>query len=155
MHHAIFPNAKGRSVTADLQLLGTAAYGVDPAILMASAPLVTWATALYEEWIPAEWLTIIANQAIRQASSITWNSAGGPAAVVVLSLKRLGWTMATADDWITPKGTLSLSGYGPREIKTLSERAARFFVLFVRAQHLHASRALLGRVEGQSPPYLL
>ena len=54
VHASAFPRPAGRSLTADVQLTGRQAHGVDPAIDMASSPIITWAIAWWEAWIPHE-----------------------------------------------------------------------------------------------------
>ena len=59
MHASMCPRPAGRSLTADVQLTGKQAHGVDPGIDMASSPIVAWTTAWWEEWIPREWMRVI------------------------------------------------------------------------------------------------
>ena len=74
------PNPTERSATVDLQLAGAAPHGIDPTIEMASAPLVFWATAYHERWIPVAWLKDIAEAAaIQSREGLSWGDAGGPA----------------------------------------------------------------------------
>ena len=107
VHRAVFPQCQGRSATADLQLVGTAAHGVDPAIEMATAPTIAWATALHEEWVPRHWLQeSMAHAAALPREVLSWNNACGPAAVVRLSLERIGWSVISASQWSNANGEI-------------------------------------------------
>ena len=125
VHRTIFPNTKGRSAIADMQLVGGQADGVDPAIGMAVAPIYTWAKAIYEQWIPYAWIVRIVQEAAKNIDSLNWSNSVGPAAVTALSSQRIGWKMSQAKTFVTGEALIHLDEVGPREVKTLAERAAQ------------------------------
>ena len=65
-------------------------------------------------------------RAARKEKAPTWNNAAGPAAVTLLSLRRLGWSLCDESSFLDDKGTvLTFDDYGPRAIRALVERAAQ------------------------------
>ena len=86
----------GKQVDAVLYLAdgGTAA-PADPTYAAHVLPIVTWATALWQRWVPAAQMIRAADRAaVRVLSSgiPRWQLVSGPAGAFVATLARLGWT---------------------------------------------------------------
>ena len=62
----------------------------------------------------------------------------------MLSLARLGWGFDGWTIFVTPKGNLDLSLYGPRDIKILVERAAQDWTWTEASKHRPAYAELVG-----------
>ena len=81
-------------ILADASLKGRA----DPAFDAHTDPIVSWASATWSAWLPPRALQLIMEKAISRLSQTDhiWAAVRGPAAAVVASLWRLGWTIRSA-----------------------------------------------------------
>ena len=79
----------------------------DPAFGAHLIPIVTWPTAIWEQWLP----TVLLEGSIADAKSKAvkaarpWAVATGPVTVLVLTAARLGWTVHGATAFTTDDGT--------------------------------------------------
>ena len=94
----------------DLALMmadGSATGMADPAFGAHLIPIGTWATAVWEEWLPIKLL----DGSVADAKSKVikaprpWAVATGPATVFILTTARLGWTVHSATTMTTDDGT--------------------------------------------------
>ena len=109
---------------------------------MAVSPVVAWATAWWESWIPHVCLKTIMRSALKERA-LSWNSAAGPAAVTLLSMRRFGWSFCDESSFWDEKGNLlSLDDLGPREIKTLVSRKAQDWTWKIVAMHRTAYQGI-------------
>jgi len=89
------------SANVDLTLLvadGTASGKADPAFEAHSAPIGTWAEAVWSQWLPAAAFRSIVNTAINKLADrpSPWAVVSGPGAAMVASARRLGWLVKSA-----------------------------------------------------------
>ena len=84
-----------------------------------------------------EWMEIsTAHISAPPRGSLIWSASCGPVAVVRLSLERIGWSILSASKWATNKVCIvDLDEYGPREVKSLVERAAQDWTWAQASKH--------------------
>ena len=107
---------------------GNARAGADPAFDAHTMPIGDWATAVWESWMPEramERLTIVAKKKLRKAKNV-WAKVKGPAAAMVASSQRLGWTVVSSTELQTDQGeVLDLLLDSPAAVKLEVARAAK------------------------------
>ena len=80
--------------------------GADPAFDAHLMPIGDWATAVWESWMTEramERLVAKAKQTLREAKNV-WAKVKGPAAAMVASCQRLGWTVVSSTELRTDQG---------------------------------------------------
>ena len=80
--------------------------GADPAFDAHLMPIGDWATAVWEGWMPEramERLTAAAKKKLKKAKRV-WAVVKGPAAAMVASCQRLGWTVIGSTEICTDQG---------------------------------------------------
>ena len=97
---------------------GTAKGRADPAFDAHALPIGQWAQAVWHRWLPLPALNKIAAKAklavrLLQPSQL-WRNVKGPAAAMVASAQRIGWTVCDATRLITDLGiSLNLTNDPP------------------------------------------
>jgi hypothetical protein len=81
--------------------------GADPAVAAHAEPIGTWAMAAWESWVPrCTMLRSVASAAQRLGKARNvWNAVHGPAAAMVATATRLGWTVQDAFTATTDLGS--------------------------------------------------
>ena len=100
---------------------GSATGMADPAYGAHLIPIGTWATAIWEHWLPVSMLEGSIAEALNKAVKAPrpWTVATGPASVFVLTAARLEWTIHGATSITTDDGTpLSFCLDPPAVVKT-------------------------------------
>ncbi len=99
--------ARGRDldltlITADTQ----SAHRTDPAFAAHIEPIAKWAQAVWYSWLPAQLMSsMIARARVRLAAAKrVWQAVTGPAAAVVATAGRIGWTVHSATSITTDEG---------------------------------------------------
>ncbi len=121
--------ARGRDldltlITADTQ----PTHRTDPAFAAHIEPIAKWAQAVWYTWLPAQLMTtMIAKARARLArAKRVWQAVKGPAAAVVATAGRIGWTMHSATSITTDEGRhLNLDLDPPCVIATYVAAAVR------------------------------
>ncbi len=108
--HASAPRGGGAGRQLDLALMladGSETGRADPAFDAHADPIGQWATAVWEEWLPATALLRIAADALKRLSAAKnpWHQCKGPAAGFVATATRLGWVVHDAFSVTTDDGT--------------------------------------------------
>ena len=102
--------------------------GADPAFDAHLMPIGDWATAVWEGWMPEramERLTALAKKKLRKAKNV-WATVKGPAAAMVASCQRLGWTVIGSTEIRTDQGeVLDLLLDSPAAVKLEVTRAVK------------------------------
>ena len=102
--------------------------GADPAFDAHIMPIGDWATAVWERWMPEramERLTAKAKMRLKKAKNV-WAVVKGPAAAMVASCHRLGWTVISSTELRTDQGeTLDLLLDSPAAVKLEIARAVK------------------------------
>ena len=115
----------------DLALIiadGSASGTTDPVFGAHLVPIGTWATAIWERWLPIALLdgSIADAKAKAVRSPRPWAVATGPATVFVLTAARLDWTVHSATSVTTDEGTrLTLHIDPPAVVKIECKRAVQ------------------------------
>jgi hypothetical protein len=124
-------------VLADGSLRGTA----DPVHAAHVQPIVKWAEAVWNSWLPFCSLSRICSTAIGRLGCCArpWIRVVGPGLAFVASAQRLGWTVIDADTLIDDEGTrMCLRRDSPAFVGSLVKRAAwRWRWRRVEARHPH------------------
>ncbi len=98
----------------------------DPAFQAHLQPIVAWARAVWESWMPRAELLHTAAWAIRRLATAKrpWAVVGGPAAATVASMARLGWRFRDGLTMITQTGVeLLLTRDPPAMVAALVKEA--------------------------------
>ena len=98
---AVAPSAGGKCPDMVLYIMDGPHGTLDPAFEAHSGPLKMWAYAWWEGWFQPEVLSRAFGEASLKVGSTEaswWRRTAGPAAAVVASLRRLGWTMPSAQE---------------------------------------------------------
>ena len=102
--------------------------GADPAFDAHIMPIGDWATAVWEQWMPEramERLAAKAKQKLKKAKN-PWAKVKGPAAAMVASCRRLGWTVVNSTELRTDQWeTLHLNLDSPAAVKLEVARAVK------------------------------
>ena len=102
--------------------------GADPAFDAHLLPIGDWTTAVWESWMTEramERLVAKAKQRLRKAKNV-WAKVKGPAAAMVASCQRLGWTVVISTELRTDQGeTLDLHQDSPAAVKLEVARAVK------------------------------
>ena len=102
--------------------------GADPAFDAHLMPIGDWATAVWEGWMPEramERLVARAKQRHKNAKNV-WAKVKGPAAAMVASCRRLGWTVVNSTELRTDQGEpLDLLLDSPAAVKLEVARAVK------------------------------
>ena len=111
----------GQNLDLALILAGeNARSGADPAFDAHTMPIGDWATAVWESWMPErtmERLTIITKKKLKKAKNV-WAKVKGPAAAMIASSRRPGWTVINSTKLLTDQGeTLDLLLDSPAAVK--------------------------------------
>ena len=93
----------------DLALLiadGSQSGRADPAYDAHALPIGEWAMAVWEYWYPVKSLQRIVDDACERLESAKnkWAVCYGPGAALVMTCRRIGWTVVTATHFITDTG---------------------------------------------------
>ena len=112
---------------ADLDLTFAVADGLrgaaaDPAVAAHVEPIVAWATAAWEQWLPRRALLTLAADARKRlvAAAVVWSAVRGPGAAFVATATRLGWVIHDALTATTDAGeAVMFSRDPPRRIREL------------------------------------
>ena len=105
---AVAPSAGGKCPDMVLYIMDGPHGTLDPAFEAHSGPLKMWAYAWWEGWFRPEVLSRAFGEASLKVGSTEaswWRRTAGPAAAVVASLRRLGWTMPSAQEAVDDLGT--------------------------------------------------
>ena len=141
---AAAPGAGGKSPDMVLHIIDGPNGTIDPAFEAHSGPLRMWAFAWWEGWFQSEVLCKAFGEASLKVGGTEgswWHRTAGPAAAVIASLRRLGWTMPSAQEAVDDLGTSWWFLYDPP-------------AAVVRACHASVRRWRLARV-GESMPGLI
>eukprot|EP00969_Alexandrium_andersonii_P133611 5908562-Alexandrium_andersonii.AAC.1 len=68
-------------------------------------PPVMWLRALHQQLVPQQWLQTLVVAALSRTLA-NWNAATGPAEVLVLTLRRVGWQVIDAACWSNHRGQI-------------------------------------------------
>ena len=93
-----------------------------PAVAAHVEPIVAWATAVWEQWLPRRALLTLAADARKRlvAAAVIWSAVRGPGAAFVATATRLGWVIHDALAATTDIGEMvMLNRDPPRRIREL------------------------------------
>ena len=126
---AASPPARGRSVDITLWMLDGASGTLDPGFDAVVPGLRHWCYAWWEAWFKPAILTSAFDctvAAINFQKEVAWNKVAGPMAALLLSLKRVGWAVPSAEEAIDHQGhRWSFRLDSPAIILQASKRAVR------------------------------
>lgn len=123
-------SAGGKNPALVLHMLDGPAGTMDPAFEAHAAPVLFWATAVWCMWFTREQLALAFQQAslklAQREGSSCWNLVTGPTAALLASLKRIGWLMPNAFEFIDDAGTVwSCEGNSPGAIAAACRDSVR------------------------------
>ena len=101
---------------------------MDPAFAAHTDPVVHWASAVWEGWMPVEWLQRTLKNARVELTRAKrqWFVVKGPAAAVCATLARIGWTMVDATTAYTDRDLeVSFLKDSPAMVKRLVRESVR------------------------------
>ena len=118
---AVAPAAGTRGQCMEMALAladGNAKGRADPAFDAHAMPIGQWAQAVWHQWLPLSALDKITTKAKRAVRMLQpcqiWSHVNGPAAAMVASARRIGWTVCDAMHLITDEGvSLNLTSDPP------------------------------------------
>ena len=99
--------ASGKNVDLSLFVLDGNAGTLDPAFEGNGAVITQWATAWWENWLPAEELTNAywnATGALRGTGQRPWGKVKGPVCALIATLRRIGWTSTSPTTFLDDEG---------------------------------------------------
>ena len=102
------PDTYGRSVNLVFHALAAAGMHIDPAYEAHALPIIRWAMAWWERWVPPSALQrahLAATDKLGRSDGRTWQSVAGPVAAAVASAWRLGWRFLSAKRLVDDVGT--------------------------------------------------
>ena len=154
--HALVAAGSG-DLDVRLILAETGAKGkVDPAFPAHCAPIVAWATAVWEQWFPLPTLRALCNQGLKllRVATSPWPRVKGPGTALVATAARLGWEVAGPTTMRTHSGqVLDLSRDSPAFVKSVVEEAVvRWRWRQVEARHPSMASDLAMAVAGVPAP---
>ena len=95
MHVAMYRHTAGRSATIDLALSTrrTSIGVIDPAYTATADPIVMLHSAIWDEWLPRDWIVHTMSEAVKRQSEATkpWSSVNGPISGAIACCNRIGW----------------------------------------------------------------
>ena len=96
-------------------------HSADPAFEAHAGVAVMWSLAIFEHWVDIEDARfLIASTLKRLAGKMTWARVFGPAAAIIVTLKRIGWTVHSATEWISDLGRpINLELLSPAVVQSL------------------------------------
>ena len=96
-HSLVVKQSKGRSRTADLLLDKIQPRTIDPVFRLRGDALQMLSTAVWEEWVPVQWIAVVWNQCFDGArdGNVNWRNATDPISVAALSGRWMGWGSAS------------------------------------------------------------
>ena len=95
-------------------------HAADPAFEAHLGVILMWALCVYEQWFPMTLLVkvLASAEARMERARFAWNQVYGPTAALVLTLRRIGWSLTTASQVVTDMGTtLDLMRDSPEYVK--------------------------------------
>ena len=101
---------------------------MDPAFVAHTDPIVHWACAVWERWMPLEWLQSSLSKAKLDLTRAKkqWAVVKGPAAAVCATLARIGWTMVDVTTAYTDRNVeVSFLKDSPAMVKRLVQESVR------------------------------
>ena len=138
---------------------------VDPAFPAHLLPIGSWAEAVWCSWLPHGTLRLLMEQVVDEfRDGVVWARVRGPAAACYPSVKRLGWAVLNAVDFVTDTGQeLKLTRDSPAFVKQrVTESVLRWrgraiakrFALGAEGEgdvgaHLHPIMRLLAKGTGE------
>ena len=96
-------------------------HSADPAFEAHAGVAIMWSLAIFEHWVDIEDARfLIASTLKRLAGKMTWARVFGPAAAIIVTLKRIGWTVHSATEWISDLGMpINLELLSPALVQSL------------------------------------
>jgi len=101
---------------------------LDPSFLAHELPVLHYAKACYEQWLPANTINTTCSQVQEalEAAEFKCNAAKGPIAATILTLKRIGWSLEDGHTMVTDTGaTLNLTVDSPAFVVDQVTQAVR------------------------------
>jgi hypothetical protein len=102
------PDTYGRSVDLVFHALDAAGVRIDPAYEAHVLPIMRWAIAWWEQWVPPSALQrayVAAVHKLGRSDGRAWQNVAGPVAAMVASAWRLGWHVPSARRLVDDVGT--------------------------------------------------
>ena len=107
---------------------GPAGAAADPAFSAHADPIGIWATAVWESWMPRSALlrTVAAAKRRLAAAKNAWSAVHGPAAAVVATAARIGWTFVDGLTAMTDEGeVVNFCAVPPLRVRRMVNDAVR------------------------------
>jgi hypothetical protein len=151
----ISAGARGRDMDLSMIVADTSpTHHTDPAFAAHIDPIVKWAQAVWQNWLPRRLMNgMVAKARTKLAmAKRVWQVVKGPAAATVATAARLGWTMHDATSATTDEGrTIDFDLDPPSVIARLVADAVRRWQWRRLETRLPATAA----AAGQTPPVVL
>ena len=125
-HSCIVRDARGRSATVDLHLTSAEPTSLDPAYRLSVDPIVALSAALWDVWIPRQWILRPWSTEFHAASEQkhVWKNVTNPISAAAASCCRIGWSSPSPGKLLTDEGYLvDLLIMCPKSVKALAERS--------------------------------
>ena len=102
-------------------------HSADPAFEAHAGVALMWSLAIFEHWVDIEDAhLLIASTLKRLAGKTTWARVFGPAAAIIVTLRRIGWTVHSATEWETDlRRPVNLRLLSPALVQSLVREAVQ------------------------------
>ena len=131
-HRGVTRSPSGRSATLDLALSRAQPTALDPTYRLNSGPIFALTSALWDKWVPRQWILRTWNDAFLCANSkgFSWNSVTDGLLAAAATCKRIAWTSVTPGSFITNEGVaIDCDAVCPRSVRLLADRATETAIL--------------------------
>ena len=122
----------GRSATFDLALSRAQPTALDTTYRLNSGAIVAPASALWDKWIPRQWILRTWGEAFRGVddTKFSWNQVTDGLMAVAATCKRISGTSVSPGSFISESGVMiNCDKMCPRSLKSLADRATESAVL--------------------------
>ena len=114
-------------MTVDCALAKHQTSVIDPVYPLTLAPILSLCRAVWDSWIPFQWIALLWDDAFRtideECGDVSWHKVADPMAAAAASISRAGWTNGGVAKFVTRDcQTIDIRKVAPRTIKVIFTR---------------------------------